>query len=149
VKDEVLQITTPHDAQSVMEIRIYDCRDLLQMQAGLGTKEQPPLPGTGEPMAVSDHSERAAQLMNIISTNVDWHSWVKNLGAMGGMGMGGMAMPGGRGEQELKRRGSISEYNGLIVVTQTAQTHKKIEHVLDMLRQAAELPAAGAGKVIR
>src|SRR5438045_7581735 len=33
VRDEVLQITTPTDAQGATEIRIYDCRDILAMPA--------------------------------------------------------------------------------------------------------------------
>src|SRR5262249_29642196 len=38
VKDEVLQITTPADAQSATEIRIYDCRDILAMPAAAKEK---------------------------------------------------------------------------------------------------------------
>ena len=41
------------------------------------------------------------------------------------------------------------ELPGLIVITQTAQTHKKIEHVLDMLRQAAGLEVPKTEKVVR
>jgi hypothetical protein len=37
----------------------------------------------------------------------------------------------------------------LIVVTQTAQTHRKIEHVLEMLRRAAGLEVSKTGKVVR
>src|SRR4051812_13274383 len=33
VRDEVLQITTPEDAESQLLIRVYDCRDLLAMAA--------------------------------------------------------------------------------------------------------------------
>ena len=102
---------------------------------------------------MADHAERAAQLMSIITTNVDWASWVQNVNMMGGgNGMGGMGTHIGANpptEKEWRRRGSISEYNGLLVITTNAQTHKKIEHVLDMLREAAGLDAAKSGKVVR
>jgi len=174
VKDEVLQISTPDDAQSTMETRVYDCRDLLAMPAP-GRTPAPGVPGGfggrigsadagaaavpgGEGAAggvgtVADHAERAAQLMSIITTNVDWASWVQNVNMMGGgNGMGGMGTHIGANpptEKEWRRRGSISEYNGLLVITTNAQTHKKIEHVLDMLREAAGLDAAKSGKVVR
>jgi HAAS domain-containing protein len=180
-KDDLVLITTPEDAEATMEIRVYDCRDLLAMPAPAGADKFIPgargpggkggmfsvadevrLPGAAVPPAgngppeasgsrssgpgsggggglggrlgsdgvaagpVSEHDVRAARLMEIITTNVDNQSW----GEVGGPG-------------------SISEFNGLIVVTQTAQTHKKIEHVLDMLRQAAGLDAAKVGKVVR
>jgi len=34
-------------------------------------------------------------------------------------------------------------------VTQTAQTHRKIEHLLSMLREAAGLDLTNAGRVVR
>ena len=52
-------------------------------------------------------------------------------------------------DAETPGNGTISEYNGLIVVTQTAQTHNKIERVLDMLREAAGLESPKTGKVVR
>ena len=70
--------------------------------------------------------------MTILTTNVDPTTWQGNVvnGVMNAAS------------------GSVSEYNGLIVVTQTAQTHTKIEHVLDMLREAAGLDPK-ARKVVR
>ena len=78
--------------------------DLLIMPGGFG--------GMG---VMSDHDQRAARLMTIITTNVEPQSWQVS-------------------DPSANSAGAVSEYNGLIVVTQTAQTHKKIEHVLDMLR---------------
>jgi hypothetical protein len=45
--------------------------------------------------------------------------------------------------------GSISEYHGLIVVTQTAKTHKKVERVLDMLREASGFEVGKSKKVVQ
>src|SRR5262245_3145370 len=142
VKDEVLQITTFRDAYAATEIRIYDCRDILTMQtvgkepvavpAG-APAPQPGLPGSGPPpggIGYGSHEYRAQQLMTIITTNVDPDTWQ------------------GR-DPSARGTAAVSEYNGLIVVTQTAQTHKKIEHVLDMLREAAGLEAPQSGKVVR
>jgi hypothetical protein len=168
VKDEVLQITSIHDAQAAMEIHIYDCRDILAMP-GPGQGPLPggegaaggfgPAPGVGGPggamVALGEHDRRAAQLMTILTTNVDPRTWQAAIGAYGGVIPGGGmvgGIPAGGGAADVPLPGSggtISEYNGLIVVTQTAQTHKKIEHVLEMLREAAGLDAAKAGKVVR
>lgn len=228
-KDDLLLITTPEDAEATLEIRVYDCRDLLAMPepgaaarpggprppAGIGAGSFPPggflpnaldpnlpgpsieptapgsgfarppapspagpqltppgaprLPGTtprpsdaaarppatvlpqmatpdggaflaqgfggvaggglgGEmqpQIPLSEHEMRAERLISLITTNVNPQSWTDAGGA-----------------------GSISEYHGLIVVTQTAQTHKKVEQVLNMLRQAADLNAP-QGRMVR
>ena len=68
--------------------------------------------------------------MNIITTNVDQPSW-------------------SNASDKFPGNGSLSEFNGLIVITQTAQTHRKIEHVLNMLRKAAGLEISSAGTVVR
>ena len=78
-----------------------------------------------QPRKLSEHEMRAERLIGLITTSVNPQSWQESGGA-----------------------GSISEYHGLIVVTQTAQTHKKVEHVLNMLRQAADLNAP-QGRVVR
>src|SRR5262245_6608596 len=153
VRDEVLQITTPEDAESQLVIRVYDCRDLLAMQAPAGADKFVPRAragqrgggpglrgGPGEPggkasdsagekdreRPVSEHDLRAERLMNIIMTSVKADSW-----------------------DEVGGPGSISEYNGLIVVTQTDEVHETVERVFDMLRQAAGLEAAKGTKVVR
>ena len=73
--------------------------------------------GAGRPEPKTDHERRAARLMNLITTAVDPQSW-----------------------QEMGGFGTISEYEGLIVVNHSARTHKKIESVLTMLRESAGLP---------
>jgi general secretion pathway protein D len=74
----------------------------------------------------SKHEEDADSLIDLITTNVNPESW-----------------------DEVGGPGSISAYNGLIVVTQTPEIHKKIERVLDMLREAAGLEVGGTKKVVR
>jgi hypothetical protein len=89
-------------------------------------------------------------------------------GGMGGGGMGGMAGGGGpsppRTDEEIRAErlmhlittavkpdswqdmggfGTISEYKGLIVINHNARTHKEVENVLKMLREAAGLPDSG------
>ncbi len=181
-KDDLIVITTPEDAESNLLIRVYDCRDLLAMQAppgadkfvpsamrggarvsgGMFSVQDAPLEAPRRPTGMrprvtdsalnevnqlapggsglggagpsesqpteplTEHDLRAHRLMNIITTNVDNQTW-----------------------DEVGGPGSISEYNGLIVVTQTAETHKKVERVLDMLRDAAGLDATKRGKVVR
>jgi hypothetical protein len=190
IRDDIVVITTPEDAENELATRVYDCRDLLAMPAppgadkflparpspgmgGMGggmfaVEDQPKSPtdaggGSGPPQAkgpwtvappggvpasptpsggagggfsysggpvdqssgpLTEHDLRADNLMNLIMENIDPNTWDD----VGGVG-------------------SISEYNGLFVVTQTTQTHKKVERVLDMLREAAGLP--GPGKVVR
>ena len=70
----------------------------------------------------------ADQLIQIVKTNVDQETW---------------------SDDRTFRAGSISEFNGLLVVTQTAQTHRKLEHLLSMLREAAGLDLAKAGPIVR
>jgi hypothetical protein len=156
VKEGLIFITTIADAASTMEIRIYDCRDILAkgvkavvMPGGEGAGfgggfAAPAVPGGGYSGEVgfaqaASHDDRAAKLMTIITTNVDLNLWSMNAGYPGAPA----------DEQAWRRRGSISEYDGLVVVTQTAQTHKKIEHLLDMLREAMGLEAPKSGKVVR
>lgn len=63
---------------------------------------------------LDESSQRAERLMHIITTAVTPDSW---------MDAGGF--------------GTIAEYNGLMVVNHNARTHRQIEKVLSMLREAA------------
>ena len=85
------------------------------MGGGMGMASSRPEPQT-------DHERRAARLMNLITTAVDPQSW-----------------------QEMGGFGTISEYEGLIVVNHSARTHKKVESVLTMLRESAGLPVPPRG----
>lgn len=132
--NEVLFITSPADAQHRTEVRIYDCRDILDITGGAGPAPPGGMPGGGMPgggfAPAGAHWQVAApaeQLIQIVKTNVDQETW----------------------SDGVFRVGSISEFNGLIVITQTAQTHRKIEHLLGMLREAAGLDLTKAGPVVR
>lgn len=72
---------------------------------------------SSRPAPTTDHERRAARLMDLITTAVDPASW-QNTGGFG----------------------TISEYEGMIVVSHNPRTHKKIDNVLTMLRQSAGLP---------
>ncbi|HUE69966.1 MAG TPA: permease prefix domain 1-containing protein [Pirellulaceae bacterium] len=77
--------------------------------------------GRSRPQPTTDHERKAARLMDLIITAVEPNSW-----------------------QDTGGFGTISEYEGLIVVNHNARTHKKIENVLSMLRQAAGMPEGHA-----
>lgn len=92
----------------------------------------PPAPGAGGGMGGmmggggeagpprTDEEIRAERLMHLITTAVKPDSW-----------------------QEMGGFGTISEYKGLIVINHNARTHKDVENVLKMLREAAGLPEGG------
>jgi hypothetical protein len=173
-KDELVFVTTPEDAESDMETRVYDCRDLLAMPAPPGAdKYLPYLP----PAAHSNISAKGGMFAVQDSTPAPGGTAtsVQPGGIPGGMGGMGGSVSDGTGrrpltEHDLRARrlmdivedsvnpdswaavggpGSISEYNGLIIVTQTNDVHTKVEHVFDMLRQAAGLEVPTTGKVVR
>jgi hypothetical protein len=143
-KDDLLVITTREDADLNTEVRVYDCRDLFAMPAPPLAKGDVPAdaakpaaparpgevngfggaPSQAEPL--SAHETRAYRLMNIITTAVEPQNW-----------------------SEVGGFGTISEFNGLVVISQSARTHTKIEKVLDMLRQAAGLEKPKNGSVVR
>ena len=68
----------------------------------------------------TDEEIRAERLMHLITTAVKPDSW-----------------------QDRGGFGTISEYKGLIVINHNARTHKEVENVLKMLREAAGLPDSG------
>jgi len=150
--DGLLVITTPEDAESNLEVRVYDCRDLLAM------------PAPQVPPAADRQPSRPAQqpASNAEAPAVK----VEGCGSIHG-GMSRRRVP----ETELERRteelavlvtssvrpdswddyggpGSICGFNGLFVVSQTREVQEQIERVLDMLRQAAGIDAK-AGRVVR
>ena len=174
---ELIVITTPEGAEARLDNRVYDCRDLLAMEAPAGADKfvprpfyrggmggvagsgggmfavqdevpgkvaeaqaAPPRQGTanagggarqprqGADDQISVHDLRAEQLIDLITANVRPDTW----DSVGGPG-------------------AISEYNGLLVVAQTALVHAEVEHVLNMLREAAGLQVDpnGKAKVVR
>jgi hypothetical protein len=121
---EVLAITTPEDAATRTEVRVFDCRDLLARQGEGGI----------EPARVS-------RLMEIIQGNVrpeTWRGYASDVSPA--------AQPGRR--TKPSPAGSISEFDGLLIVTQTERVHRKVEHLLNTLRQAAGLEQR-MGRLVR
>ena len=229
-KDDLVVITTPDDAQATMEVRVYDCRDLLTMPTvgmprpgappfGPGSLGPPvgpgfpggdtgfgepggypggraadaPMPGGGFPGGSLPGTEGSAPAgipggpaapgAAAPSAAPQGPRRPRNDVLPQAAGLGGMA-PGGMGgslggqqppqrpltAEELKAEqllniittavnpdswaemggpGTIGEYNGLVVVSQSARTHSKIEKVLDMLREAANLPKSKDPRVVR
>ncbi len=78
------------------------------MGGGLGTPQPPATAPT------TTHQRRARQLMSLITTTVSPDSW-----------------------SEVGGSGAIAEFDGLLVVTQTAAVHLGVENVLTMLRESA------------
>jgi len=162
-RDGLVLITTPEDAESRLDIRVYDCRDLIAMptpeldrkaateppkSALQGPDALPPelrldnakssspialggISGSSAAQRAADgpktaYEERTDDLIAIITGTVDPQTW-----------------------DDVGGPGAIDAYNGLIVVAQTADMHRKVEQVFDMLRRAAGLEAAKGGKVVR
>jgi hypothetical protein len=75
---------------------------------------------------VSEQDQKTDDLIALVTTIVDPQSW-----------------------DDMGGPGSIDAYNGLVVVAQTAKTHKKVERLFDMLREAAGLEVPKTGKVVR
>jgi len=175
--DEVLQITTPEDAETRLVTRVYDCRELLALPSPPGSsrprgivggggffavQDEPPTkapaaggaapptggaapptggappatggaePGSATPggtkgggVAVTDSGSQpqkehelsdAENLLRLITTTVRPDSW-----------------------DEVGGPGTVAEYKGLVVVSQTWEVHEKIERLLNMLHAAADL----------
>jgi len=71
--------------------------------------------------------DRTQQLMKLITTNVDPQRWAP-ASSVGG---------------------TISEFDGFIVITQTAQTHAKVANLLTMYRKAAGFDAPKTASAAR
>jgi len=154
-KDGLLLITTPEDAESRLEIRVYDCRDLLAMPAPQvpspadrrPTPPPPPQTSTaGAPAGTrqvggsiggdinatpprripeTELEKRTDQLTDLITSSIQANSW-----------------------DHVGGPGSISSYNGLYVVAQTMRVQNQIEQLLNLLREAAGLDSR-VGKIVR
>jgi hypothetical protein len=156
-KDGLVLITTPEDAENQLEMRVYDCRDLLKM-AGLSvsaitsqneavtsgpreTTHQPAAEATGLTVSPKTNqivgcgsvipprlkaATKQEQLLELVTVNVAADTW-----------------------DRLGGPGAISEFNGLVVVTQTADVQRKVRELLEMMREAAGLEAPKTGKVAR
>ena len=135
-RDGFVLVSTIEDLDRVTEVRVYNCRDLLSLappapggdvgggfDGGLGPMGPPAASGYAEgmgglavPVGLQPTQSR---LIGLIMDSVESSSWDTNGGV-----------------------GSISEFNGLLVVKQSARVHEKVEDLLNMLRKAADLKTA-------
>jgi hypothetical protein len=165
LRDEVLQITTPEDAESQLLIRVYDCRDLLAMAAPDVPKATP----QRGPAAPSQDASTPAPSASPAGGGIAAAGSESETPASRGPSQGRVQ----RGPQtELDKRtdaivelvtgtvkpdswddvggpGAIDAYNGLFVVSQTSEVHEQVERLFDMLRQAAGLQVIPGAKVVR
>lgn len=164
-RDNILIISTVTNLEGAGEVRVYNCQDLLTLEPpgkekGKSAIAIPGMPGPasgspappagaaspaayggeggmgpggglggmggGTPVPLTEAERRADSLKNLIQTAVKPDSWAD----AGGLG-------------------TISEYNGLIVINHTPKVHQKVEDVLKMLREAAGLEPGKTAKVYR
>ncbi|WP_254512722.1 permease prefix domain 1-containing protein [Anatilimnocola floriformis] len=163
-RDGILIVSTSTNLEGASEVRVYNCRDLLNFEEPRGPRAMPgmgmppigggaggimlPGPGPGGPPGavpgmpggmgpmggggfgggedkpLTEAQQRAESLKQLLQTAVKPSSWSE----VGGIG-------------------TISEYNGLIVINHDAKTHKQVENVLKMLREAAGLEPGKTAKI--
>jgi len=144
--DNYLVITTSEDAETEMPVRVYDVRELLALpepadgKRSSATSDQTLVPAVGAastpglaipksvlpqfggatpPAVCLDPGtfSNSEELLGIITSTVANQTWDS---------VGGPA--------------SIKHYKGLFVVSQTSAVHEQVEHLLNMLHEAAGLP---------
>jgi general secretion pathway protein D len=136
--DNVIVITTPEDAGSQLVTRVYDCRELMKLpspvrrvkkpqgglggQGGVGVAGGAGVPGSpsGAPVkkeeAGPDGGYDIEDLIESITVTVSPDSW-----------------------DDVGGPGSISDFKGLVTVSQTEEIHEQLEKLLNMLHKAAGL----------
>ena len=161
IRDEVLFITTPEDADSQLFTRVYDVRELLALATPPGSSRIKTVGGGGGFFAVD--GEPASK-----SPTAGGDGGAASPPAEAGKVEGGVggATASGEKSDEPKRRelsdaeilirlvtttvqpdswdevggpGTISEYKGLIAISQTREIHEEVERLLNMLHRAAGL----------
>ena len=168
-RDGILVMSTTANLEGASEVRVYNCRDLLSMEAptaSVGPMVIPGLPGGegapgGAPPAVAPPG--AFGPGGGVPGRGPGPEMMGGMGGgMGGLGGGYPLTAAQERAESLKRLlqtavkpsswsevggiGTISEYNGLIVINHDAKTHKQVENVLKMLREAAGLEQGKAAK---
>jgi hypothetical protein len=133
-RDGFILVSTIDDLDHMTEVRVYNCRDLLALAPpgldgaaspamyggpteGYGVAGTPPgMPGGPASGGFGGSPAPRPGLPGLIQTAVESGSW-----------------------EDVGGVGSISEFNGLLVIKQSARVHEKIDELLAMLRQAADL----------
>jgi hypothetical protein len=124
IRDEMIHITTPEDAESQLISRIYHCRDLIDWAAGRGLLKDGAQPK--QPDLTSLDDKRALVLMEFLTSTVKPDSW-----------------------DDVGGPGAIYNFYGLFIVFQTAEVHEQIEDSLQMLRDAATVDQPRGRKTIQ
>ena len=138
IEDEVVQITTPEDAGSRQNVRVYDCRELLNLpdtkkaaarapREALGGFGPPANPVANPPAGAAPaptgavpppRRELTDNLVGVVMATVSPDSW-----------------------DEVGGPGNAQEYKGMLVVLQTNENHEKVEKLLNLMYSAAGLEA--------
>ena len=161
IRDEVLVITTPEDAESHLFTRVYDVRELLAMETPPGSSRIKEIGGGGGFFAVQDQPASKAS-----ESGIDPAAAPSPEGGPAGDGAnaGGLKVedqPDGPKRRELSDAeilirlitttvqpdswdevggpGTIAEYKGLVTISQTREVHEEVERLLNMLHRAAGL----------
>lgn len=131
IRDDALVITTPEDAGSQLETRVYDCRDLMKLASPVRKVIQPEPAKPGADIGVPGIPAKATQkkdeagaeggydisdLIKVMTTTVAPDSW-----------------------DEVGGPGSIYDFKGLVTVSQTQDVHEQVEKLLNLLHQAGGL----------
>lgn len=130
LRGNTLQITTIEDAASQLETRIYDFRDLMKLPTAVKKPQEivREVPATGggfgggprmhifKPTIERDGNYEIGDLFNVIMACAEPDSW-----------------------DDVGGPGSISEFKGLAIVSQTQAGHEKVELLLNQLHAAGGL----------
>ncbi len=129
--DNVIMITTPEDAGSQLVTRVYDCRDLMKLPSPIKKtkhiRDDPPTVGGGSGIHVRveekkkeeigpDGNYEVDDLIDVITASVIPDSW-----------------------DDVGGPGSISDFKGLVTVSQTQDVHEQVEKLLNMLHKTSGL----------
>jgi hypothetical protein len=171
-RDGILIISTVAMLDGATEVRVYNCRDLLalEMPKTAGSAAGGEGAGFGE-MGMGAPPGMMGGAVPGMGMEDGMGGMPGDYTGGGGMGMPIGGMPAGRPMTVEERRadtlsrlimtavkpdswqdqggyGTISSYNGLFVINHNAKTHKQIENVLRMLREAAGIEQQKTTKTI-
>ena len=161
VKDDVLVITTAEHAENERVIRVYDCRELLDLPRPRGSV-LPKVSNSGGFFMVQDEPVRKGDAAAAGSDAVPAANTTPPQAAQPAAGslFGASGGPPQSAEEvsdaenliqfittivdpdswsEAGGPGSIAEYKGLVSVASTQEVHEKVERLLNMLHQAGNL----------
>ena len=161
-KDELIFITTPEDAESPenMVVRVYDCRELLELPRPPGSIRSKVAPGRGGLLPAQDQPPAEAPAEGGEADSDKEGGGAAPAAPAGISGLGGFSgefVPlRGRSDaddlievitttvdpvtwSEVGGAGAIAEYKGLVTVSTTQGTHEGVERLLNMLHRAAGL----------